>query len=239
MKAIVSALAVFARRVPWVVVVVTLILTGVLGFFSTQIEIASGNEGFAPDAKEISAQDRIRKIFGDDSGGTTMQVILRGVVGDVITVEGLKAARATAETIRASDVGQHLSETQQEPGVVHYLSGVEQAMAEQGMTIDQMTDDLVKQLYSASLAEAPPEQASFISRLVSEDFDPQTVSAAGGMVIAFVETYPGDGAEEQFDTQIEEDTALAEDLDDVETGLEIRPFSFGLLFSGFDNFTDE
>jgi len=241
LKAIVTGLAAAARRLPWVVIVVSLVLTAVLGSFAGQVEIASGNEGFAPESIEISAQERIGEKFGDDSGGSTTQVIVRDEGGDVITVEGLVAARATAETIRSSEAGESLTETEQQPGVIHYLSGVEGAMTAQGLTIDQMTDDLVKQFYAASLdpATSSPEQVSFLSRLVSMDFDGSANTASGGMVLAFVGAYPGDTAEESFNNQVDAEAALADDLAEVDTDLDIRPFSFGLLLTGVDDFTAE
>ena len=241
MKSVVTAFAAAARRAPWVVIVASLILTGVLGYFSGQVEIATGNEGFAPDSPQIAAQERIGELFGDAGGGSTMQVIVKEEGGDVITVEGLEAALAAAQTIRDSQVGELITETEERPGVVHYLSGVEGAMAAQGMTIDQMTDDLVKQFYTDSLdpANSPQEQVSFLTRLVSEDFESQDTSASAGMVLAFVGAYPGDSTQDQFDSMIEADSALAGDLATLDTDLEILPFSFGLLFSGFDEFATE
>jgi hypothetical protein len=240
-KPIVSALAAFSRKAPWVVIILSLVLTAALGSLAGQVEVASGNEGFAPESPEIAAQERIAETFGDDSSGSTVQVIVRAEDGDVITVEGLEAAMATAETIRGSDLGDLLAETEQQPGVVHYLSGVEQAMEAQGVTLDQMTDEMVKQFYVSSLdpANAPPEQISFLTRLVSEDFDEQSVSASGGMVLAFVGAFPGEDTEAQFNNQVELEGALASDLEGVATDLEVRPFSFGLLVGGVDDFTNE
>lgn len=226
---------------PWVVIVLTLVLTGVLGSFAGQVEIASGNEGFAPESAEIAAQERIAEKFGEDSTGTTVQVIIRENGGDVLTLEGLKTAMATAEAIRGSDVGDSITESEQQPGIVHYLSGVEQAMAAQGLSIEQMTDEMVKQFFAASLdpANSSPEQVSFLSRLVAGDFDEQTVSSSGGMVLAFVSGYPGDNPEEQFNNQVQIEGAMAEDLARIDSDLEVRPFSFGLLLSGVDDFTAE
>jgi uncharacterized protein len=240
-KAIVSVLAAIARRAPWLVIVIVLILAGALGSLAGQVEIASGNEGFAPESVEISAQERIAEKFGDESTGTTVQVIIRENGGDVITVEGLQAASATAEAIRASDVAESITETEQQPGIVHFLSGVEQAMAAQGISMEQMTDEMVKQFYVASLdpANAPPEQVSFLRRLVAQDFDQQAVSTSGGMVLAFVGGYPGDSADEQFTNQVEIEAAMADDLMEIDTDLEIRPFSFALLLTGVDDFTTE
>lgn len=241
MKSIVSALASFALRVPWLVVGLAIVVTGLLGSLAGQVEVASGNEGFAPESVEIAAQERIGEKFGDESSGSTIQVIIREESGDVITVEGLETAIATAGTIRGSQVGEVLSESEQQPGVVHYLSGVEQGMAAEGLTVDQMTDEMVKQFYTASLdpANTPPEQVSFLTRLVSSDFDEQTVSASGGMVLAFVGGYPGDDSEESFNNQVETEGLLAGDLELIESDLEIRPFSFGLLLTGVDDFTSE
>ena len=241
MKAIVSALAAFSRRMPWVVIVLTLALTGVLGSFAGQVVIAEGNEGFAPESPEIAAQERIGEYFGDEGTGSTIQVIVREEGGDVITAAGLETAMAAALTIRGSQVGEHITETEEQPGVVHFLSGVEGAMLAEGLTVDDMTDEMVKQFYTASLdpAAAPPEQVSFLTRLVSQDFDEQTASTSAGMVLAFVGSYPGADTEEAFNNQVDAEVALADDLAGVESDLEIRPFSFGLLLGGFEDFTTE
>ncbi|HUG31353.1 MAG TPA: MMPL family transporter [Acidimicrobiia bacterium] len=241
MKAIVSGLAAYARQLPWVVIVTTLALTGVLGSFAGQVEVASGNEGFAPESVEISAQERIGEKFGAGGSGSTVQVVVRDPGGDVITRAGLEAAIATNEAIRASEVGDVLIESEQQPAVVHYLTGVEQGMQAQGLTLEQMTDEMVKQFYEASLdpANGSPEQTSFLTRLISEDFDPADVSASGGMVLAFVGSYPGEDPEESFNNQIETEATLADDFDEIDSGLEIRPFSFGLLLTGVDDFTTE
>jgi hypothetical protein len=223
------------------VVIVSLVLTGVLGSFAGQVEIASGNEGFAPESAEIDAAERRGELFGDDGGGSTAQVILRQPDGDVITVAGLEAAMATEAAVRGSSVGDQITDGSEQPGVFHYLSGVLGAMEAQGLTVDDMTDDMVKSFYRLSLdpANASPEQVSFLSQLVSEDFDESTTSATGGMLLAFVGPYPGADAEESFNNQVEAEGLLAEDLEAVDTDLEVRPFTFGLLVSGVDDFTTE
>lgn len=248
MRTVVSLLAAAARKMPWVVIAVALVVTAVLGSFAGQVEIASGNEGFAPEGAEISAQERINDKFGDDSSGSTIQVIIREEAGNVITVEGLETAMAVAETIRSSEVGGQITDSPQQPGVVHYLSSVEQAMARQDLTIDQMTDEMVQAFYAEALDgdgefDAPPEQSSFLTRLASEDLAMTTsgdqATASGGMVLAFVGTFPGDTAEESFNNQVDAEASLAEDLRDIESDYEIRPFSFGLLLTGVDDFTEE
>ncbi|MFP4553996.1 MAG: efflux RND transporter permease subunit [Actinomycetota bacterium] len=239
MKAIVSALAGVARRMPWVVIVVVVAMTAVLGSFAGQVEIAQGNEGFAPESAEIAAEERIGEKFAGDGAASTIQVIVREPGGDVITVEGLEAARATVETIRASDVGDQITDSGERPGIVHYLSGVEGAMEAQGLTIDRMTDEMVKQFYTASLANSSTEEASFLTRLVSQDYDDGSVAASGGMILTFVDDYPGADPEESFNNQVETEAAMADDLEEVDARPEIRPFSFALLLTGVDDFTQE
>lgn len=248
MKSVVSALAAAARRAPWITVIAAVVATAVLGSFAGQVEIAQGNEGFAPEGVEISAQERIGQKFGEESTGSTIQVIVRDVSGDVITVEGLETARAVAATIRGSAVGDQVTDSPDRPGIVHYLASVEQAMAAQGLTLEDMTDAMVKAFYAEALDgdgefDAAPEEISFLMRLASEDMalttDGEAATASAGMVLAFVDSFPGEDTEASFNAQVAAEGDLADELDDIETSLEVRPFSFGLLLSGVDDFTEE
>jgi hypothetical protein len=242
-KSIVSALATIARRAPWAVIIVALALTGYFGFLSGQMEIATGNEGFAPEAPEIEASERISELFGDATAETATQVVLRAQGGDVITAEGLRVAMAAVETIRASEVGGLIADRQDRPGIFHYLSGVEQAAAAQGIPPEELTDEQVKELYLGSISSEgesapPPEQVSFLARLVSQDLDRQAATAEAGMVLVFINPPDGD-TDESFNAQVEAETAMAEDLADIDSELEILPFSFSLLVTGTDDFTQE
>lgn len=243
MKSVVSGLARLAHRAPWAVVAVSLVLTALFGYFAGLIEIASGNEGFAPEGAEISASERIGAKFGEDSSESTLQVVVRDEGGDVITVEGLRVATRIAEQIRAG-LGEQVADRAQRPGVFHYLSSVSEAMAAQGLEIDSMTDDMVKAFYAEAIDgdgdfDAPPEQVSFLTRLVSEDFDGEMVRASGGMVLAFVSPFEGADSDAAFQNQVEAEEGLAADLGSIDTGLEVRPFSFPLLLTGADDFTSE
>ena len=53
------------------------------------------------EAPEIEASEQISELFGDDTAETAIQVIIRDDGGDVINAEGLRAAMATVEAIRA------------------------------------------------------------------------------------------------------------------------------------------
>jgi hypothetical protein len=242
-KSIVSALASIARRAPWVVIAVSLALTGVFGYLAGQVEVATGNEGFAPDSPEIAASERISELFGDATSESALQVLIRDEGGDVITADGLRTAMAVAETIRASSVGDLIADRADRPGVFHYLSGVEQALIAQGLDPTQATDEQVKATYAEALDgdgefDAPPEQASFLTQLASRELDVGNATAQAGMVLAFVSPPDGD-AEESFNAQVDAEAAMAEDLGAMDSELEILPFSFALLLTGTDDFTAE
>lgn len=243
MKSVVAGLARLARRSPWVVVSVTLLLTALFGYYAGLIEIASGNEGFAPEGAEISASERIAEKFGEESSESTLQVVISDHEGDVITVEGLRAASEVVDTTRAS-LGDRIADREERPGTFHYLSTVSRAMEDQGLSIESMTDEMVKDFYIEAIdgdgeSDAPPEQVSFLTRLVSQDFNEETATASGGMVLAFVIPFEGADPDVAFQKQVDAESALADELHEIETDLEIRPFSFSLLLTGVDDFTSE
>ena len=88
MKTFVRAFAFLVSRAPWPVVLTTLVLFGIFGYLSTQVEIGQGNEGLSPDNPELLAQDRITDLFGsDETQESVIQVIIRQDGGDVFTKE--------------------------------------------------------------------------------------------------------------------------------------------------------
>ncbi len=236
-------MAAVARRAPWAVIAVTLALTGVFGYFSGRVTVASGNEGFAPEGREIAASERIGEKFGQETSESTLQVLILSEEGDVITVDGLRVASSVVSTVRASAVGPRIGDRADRPGAFHFLGLVEQEMVARGLTIEDMSDQMVKEIYAEALdgdgqGDALPEQASFIARLVSEDYDPVAVTASGGMALAFVGAFDG-SAEEAFNAQVDAEKEMAADLGAIDSDLAIRPFSFFLLLTGVDDFTAE
>ena len=59
MLTLVSSISAVVRRIPAIVLVVSLLITGVLGYYIQFQVLAEGNEGFAPEAVELDA-------FGED-----------------------------------------------------------------------------------------------------------------------------------------------------------------------------
>ncbi len=233
MNAIVRAFAAAVNRAPVVIVIVSVALAAVLGSFAPQVEVATGNEGFAPDNAEIAALERVNELFGTEQQ-TVLQVVIRDPDGDVISADGLNTALAVEEVIRR--VGGHaLVDTDERPGVLSYLAPVLGAAQAQQLPLDGLDDATVDMIYDAALAEMPPEQAGFITGLVAEGSDGAT--APSGLILAFFRMDESDVA--AMDAQMELEADIAAELENIDTALEVHPFSFNLLFGEMDSFTQE
>lgn len=105
MKSLVRALASAVRKAPWAVVVVTILITVVLGSLAGKyLPAEDQNESFAPDAPELSASTYITETFGSVA---SMQVLMSSKTGDVITIDALNAVMALNESVLASDAAQY------------------------------------------------------------------------------------------------------------------------------------
>ena len=232
MKTLIRLLAGVTSRFPWLVLGATLALTVVFAGLAATLESATGQEGFSPDSEEIRASERISEQFGDGSTSSVLQVIVAEDGGDVLTREALEVVDAIAEGIAASEAGQVVADRPDQPGIVSYLAPVQQAMAAQGLTVDDLPDDaVVKQLYADTLASAGPE-LGFASQLVPEGSgDTPEI----GMVLVFVDTTT------DIDAQIDREVAIADAVQEVDatTSLDVEPFSFALLFGDQDDFLGE
>jgi len=235
-SAIVRFFASAVRRFPWAVLAVSVLAASALSPFATQVEIATGNEGFAPDNVEIQALERVSELFGTEQEAV-LQVVVRDPGGDVISASGLRAAVAVEEVIRRVG-GDSLADTTQRPGVVSFLAPVAQAAQAQGLPLDQLDDATVDEIYSSSLAQMAPEQAGFVTALLSQDGDVASASSSAAIVLAFFKGGDGDSTE-VMNAQIELEESIAAELEAIESDVEIRPFSFNLLFGGVDSFTSE
>ncbi len=240
MKLVTNLFASLVKRSPWLVVAVVVVLTLIFGFLSSGIEIAQGNEGFAPDNEEIQASERISELFGSGAQEGVLQVIVRRTDGgDVISAEGLKLVDEIGRTIVESAGPDALSEQPNRPPVVSFLAPVQQAAA-QGAPVGD--DAAVDAAYTQAL-QSPEfqQQGGFVTALLAEGSDPQQATAPGGLVLAFLKAPDGLDATEAFDAAIELETEIDEALSAIAVpdGFEVRPFSFNLLFASGSDFTDE
>lgn len=230
MRTLIRLLAAAVRRVPVIVLVVTLLLTVVFGALGTSLEQATGQEGFSPESEEIDASGRISDHFGDAASQTVMQVVLRAEDGDVLTVDALATVEAVRAAIADSDAADLVSQDPMDPGVISFLTPVQQAIAQGGVDPTSLDDDAVKLLREQALAQGD-EQLGFAAQLVPEGDDEPDL----GLLLVFIDT----GSD--MDAQIDQEATIAQAIRSAEThgDIEVRPFSFALLFEDDDWFLGE
>lgn len=231
MKSLVRAFAGAVQRAPWAVVIVTILITVVLGSLAGKyLPAEDQNESFAPDAPELSASTYIAETFGSVA---SMQVLMSSTAGDVITLDALNAVMALNESVLASDAAQYIAGSEQAPAILSHLAPVQFAL-EAGAAYPA-SDVEVKALYVAGTEELPAEFRSFLTALVSEDFDPDAVVAEYGLTsISYVST---DDIEEFADRAVAFADAVMAAL--APASITMDPFSQELIFGSSDEFQDE
>jgi uncharacterized protein len=229
-RTLIRVLAAVVRRMPVVVLVVTLAATVGLGALATTLEEATGQEGFSPESEEIEASERIRDHFGDAAAQTVMQVVLRSPSGDVLTVDALRTVGEIATAVADSDAAHLVSQDPLDPGIVSFLTPVQQALAHQQVDPSLLDDDAVKSLREQALLE-DDEELGITAQLVPEGEDRPDI----GLLLVFIDT------EGDIDRQIDDESTIASAIRSVDPSgdLEVRPFSFALLFEDDDWFLDE
>ncbi|MCH7670430.1 MAG: MMPL family transporter [Acidobacteria bacterium] len=231
MKSLVRGLASAVRRVPWVVVGVTVVLTMVFGSLASQFLPAEDqNEAFAPNAPELSASTFISETFGSVA---SMQVLTSSSTGDVITLDALNAVFALDESVRASDAAQYLADSQEFSAVLSHLAPVQFAL--QAGAEYPTSDSEVKALYVGGFGELPVEFQAFMTALVSEDANFETATAEYGLTaISYVSS-------DDFDESARRAVAVADAVSIAQTSESIAmdPFSQELIFGSSDDFQQE
>jgi predicted RND superfamily exporter protein len=231
MKTLVNALAVAVKRAPWVVIVVTIAVTIVLGSFAGKyLPSEDQNESFAPDAPELSASAEIARTFGAVS---RIQILTTSSIGDVITLDGLQAALALDQSIRQSPAGDLLVDRPESPAIVSYMAPVQFAL--QGGAPMPTSDAEVKALYTAGLSQMPAEFRSFMTALVSDDADVEAPTAELGLSAVSYES------SENFDEAARAAGMISDAIMSTPTPDSItnEAFSLELIFAAGDDFQQE
>jgi uncharacterized protein len=221
-KIIIRAFAGAVSRAPWAVIALTVLLSLGFGALASTVENSDGQEGFAPESDEILASERIGELFGESATQSVMQVVVRSASGDVITGASVAATIDVVAAIEGSEAADLVSDSLDQPGVVSFMAPVLQGAGQQGIDPTTLDDAAVKQLYSDVLEAAGPE-LGFVQQLVPDD---PNGSPDVGLILVFVDT------SSDIDVQVEREKAIADAIRSVDTGgdLELRPFSFSLLF---------
>lgn len=240
MNYIVGWFSTLVRKLPWVVVGTTLLLFMVFGALAGNIELETGNDGFAPDNEELQASDRIRDLFGEETSEAVLQVVLRDEqAGDVITAEALRAVIQANQAIESA-VPNELSPRPQRGAIVNHLGPVIGAATQQGLDPMTLTDQQVKELYTQTLAESDAATQGFLSGLLSQNsvMEPSPVSSSALMLV-FLEATPFDADEEELEGAIQVERDIEAALNNVNTSLQMDAFSFNLLFDSAGDFEGE
>ncbi len=221
MKPIIRFLSGAVRRSPVVVIAVSLLLSVTFALLTIFVAETStgGQEGFSPENPEIMAAERIGELFGEESTQTVMQVVVTSEADDVITADGLAASNAVVETLQSSEYASAISGNGQQPGIITYMAPVQIGAAEQGIDTSGFDDAAVKDFYESALAQSG-EELGFVSQLVNDD-------GSTGLMLVFIDTA------DDIDTQTEREIGIGDLITGIDVGddLELRPFSFNLLFA--------
>jgi len=228
-KTIIRALAAAVSRAPKTVLVVSLVVSGILGVFATQVQTSTGQDGFAPRSDELLAAERIDELFGETASQTAMQVVIRGTQDALFSAAAVRILSDVEAAIRASDAGEFLADSPQQAGFVSYLFPVFVAAQMQDVAPATFDDTTVRQIIDDALDD---DANSFVQQLLAANND---TGLAHALALVFV------NSSQDLDEQLERDRAIADAIASVDTGgvLELRPFSFGLLFGDEDAFASE
>jgi uncharacterized protein len=231
MKTTIRLLARLVERFPAMVVITSLVLTGVFGSLASDVETAVGQDAFAPDSEEILAASRIGELFGDEAVQSVMQVVIRVPGGDVIGPEAYAVTREVVRVLTEGEFADLLVGDATQPPIVSYLAPVEFAAAQAGIDPATLDGAAFRALYDQSLATAGDE-LGFVRQLVPGTTAEERPEV--GLLLVFLETTS------DFNLQVDRELAIARLLREQATDLvEVRPFTFTLLFEdGFD-FQDE
>ncbi len=238
MKRFVSLLEAAVRRSPWAVLVGSVLLTVVFASFIRFQETASGNEGFSPDSEEFLAAQLIADEF-DTSSIAAVQVIFTSDTGDVLAADAIRAYAATEQAVRESQVGPVLA-LEVNGGIQGFFGAVLDGLRQQGVDLNTLTDDQVKDAYLDTLANLPEEVRSQVTlTLSSESTDLGAPSSTAGLMVVLIDTGLIENDPDLVKLQ-EFEVDMADRIEALDSGpVEIRPFSFALLFSNQDEFQAE
>jgi predicted RND superfamily exporter protein len=236
LKSLVSGLSAAVRRFPWIVVIVTVIVSVVLGGLSQNFTPEEdSNASFAPDAPELTAAESIGDLFGSDSTVAVMQVIITTDDGNIFSLDGLDTINAISETVGSGTFSDILVDQGGGP-IFSFLAPVQGAIAE-GAPVPT-SDEELRSLFQESLEQLPEEQAGFVTGLLPADSDIAGPTSGSGLLIIFTS---GAESTEVFDQFVDDSSAAAAEISaiDLPAGFTAEAFSFELLFADQDEFTAE
>jgi len=228
LKRFIHILSEVVRRAPLAILIGAVVLTLVLGAFTTQQQTATGNEGFSPDSEEFLASQTIGDFFPEST--VPVQVVFAAESGDLLTATGLGVYLRAADAVYASRASELIGS---EDPILGFFDPIIEGLEERGIDPANATDAEIKDAYRALTGDDEELATAFLS--VRTDTDAAT--APTGMMIVLLQT-PEDDPDYLLLQEIEIDMA-----DGVRAtaaaGISVEPFSFSLLFEDEDAFKSE
>ncbi|MFC2026416.1 RND family transporter [Chloroflexota bacterium] len=206
---------------PVVVLTIVLSITAILAVFATQS--VSVQEVITEDNELTQALDTIDEVFGEPT--SVLQIVLESDQ-DIRSADALSALISIENAIRQSELSSTLITDSQQPAIVSFLSGVEQAAQAAGLDPAYLDDDMVIALQEQVFETLPPQFANLFKSLLASGDTPDT-----GIMLVFQNTTGLDSIQ-VTDQQRE----LADFISaiDIPQDLIITPFGFGLLLTASD-----
>ncbi|MFC1846489.1 RND family transporter [Chloroflexota bacterium] len=206
---------------PIVVLVIILSISAILAGFATQS--VSVQDVVTGDNELTQALEVIDDVFGEPT--SVLQVVLESDK-DIRSADALSALNSIEGAIHQSELSGTLVTDSQQPAIVSFLSGVEQAAQEAGIDPNYLDDDMVVALRQQSLEMLPPQFADLFESLLGSGSPPTT-----GLMLVFQNT-TGLNSIQVTDQQRE----LADVISavDITQDLTVTPFGFGLLLTAND-----
>jgi uncharacterized protein len=216
MHSLLSALANQSGRRPKTVLVVLLVVTVALGAAAGDQSADTELTAFATDSELAISLERVQDEFS--AGGASLQVIAdAGPEGNILARDGLASTAAVAAQLESA-----ASELPELGGMTVEVSSIGTAVGEglRAIGIDDLADADDAQL--AAITTSVMDRGA--DSLVSNDVDPEAVSARAGLVVV---TFPPSLDEDAF---VDVSLALAEQVDGLDpAGLDLEPFNAAIL----------
>ncbi|MEX2487411.1 MAG: MMPL family transporter [Nitriliruptoraceae bacterium] len=174
-------LARLATRVPTLTLAVLVAATVGFGTLSSQLQVDTGVEGFAPEGGLADVQDEIEERFAT---GSAVQVLIdSGAGGNVLSRDTIIAVAALADRLTTDP---HIApalapQRTGRPAVVSFATPFTEAVSDGG-TSDDTFATLPPPMATVVIDRVVDEASDEIAALLSTDFDPGAVTSRSGLL---------------------------------------------------------
>ncbi|HSK22324.1 MAG TPA: MMPL family transporter [Egicoccus sp.] len=217
MTPLLNALAAAVRRVPVLLIVAVVVLTGVFGAITASYSVQDqGFENFAPENEITTALETIAEEFG--SGIQPVQLVVESDEGALLAPDGVVAAAELRQRLEDDPAVSAALAPLPQGTVVTYADLALQAAAAQQLDPATLSAEQLTQLHEATVAQLPAEQANQVTRLLAQG----EVDAEVGAVVVLLD------GELPMDERTDAVRAMADASEGV-AGVTVSPLDFALM----------